>query len=92
MSLDRGSSKILPCEIVVELFALFLDILEDGSDHPDYGNDETAKGNCAQVKDLPRINIGREGNRRLLMEKEGDKEEKLTVAFHKAEPRTQLGM
>ena len=44
--------EILPCEIVVELFALFLDVLEDGSDHADYGNDETAKGNRAQVKDL----------------------------------------
>ena len=50
-----------PCEIVVELFALFLDIFKDGSDHPDNGNDETAKGNCAQVKDLPRMNIGRKG-------------------------------
>ena len=44
--------EIQPCEIVVELLALFLDVLEDGSDHADDGNDETAKGNCAQVKDL----------------------------------------
>ena len=44
--------EILLCEIVVELFALFLDVLEDGSDHADYGNDETAKGNRSQVKDL----------------------------------------
>ena len=48
----QNLKEILLCEIVVELFALFLDVLEDGSDHADYGNDETAKGNRAQVKDL----------------------------------------
>ena len=64
MSLDRRlhRNQNLPCEIIVELFALFLDVLEDGSDRPDYGNDETAKGDCAQVKDLQRINIRRVGS------------------------------
>ena len=58
----QNLKEILLCEIVVELFALFLDVLEDGSDHADYGNDETAKGNCAQVKDLQRIYIQRVGS------------------------------
>ena len=50
--IKQNLKEVLPCEIVVELFALFLDVLEDGSNHADYGNDETAKGNRAQVKDL----------------------------------------
>ena len=53
----QNLKEILLCEIVVELFALFLDVLEDGSDHADYGNDETAKGNRAQVKDLEKKHV-----------------------------------
>ena len=41
-----------PCEIVVELLAFLLDVLEDSLDRADDGKDEAAKGNCAQVIDL----------------------------------------
>ena len=51
-SLRHRRQRGQPCEIVVELFALFLCVFEDCSDGADNGKDEAAKGNRAQVKDL----------------------------------------
>ena len=53
--IKQNLKEVLPCEIVVELFALFLCVFEDCSDRADNGKDEAAKGNRAQVKDLDRV-------------------------------------
>ena len=55
LSHRRQRAEGQPCEIVVELFALFLCVFEDCSDRADNGKDEAAKGNRAQVKDLDRV-------------------------------------
>ena len=46
-SLRHRRQRGQPCEIVVELFALFLCVFEDCSDRADNGKDEAAKGNRA---------------------------------------------
>ena len=40
----------LLCQIIVELLALLLDVLEDGSEHPDDGDHEGAECDGSQVE------------------------------------------
>ena len=45
----KGINTLL-CQIIVELLALLLYVLEDGSEHPDDGDDEGSECDGSQVE------------------------------------------
>ena len=71
-------THFLLCQIIVELLALFLHILEDKSDHANDCNHEASERHCAKV-----IKLRKEVSWKWRL---------CTVAFQRAEPRTQPGI